>query len=260
MFTSPMSLTITANLIPFLFESYDHAHRALDGEAGALLASKADGQGMKILSNWEWGFRQVTNNKMPIEKPEDFKQLKMRVPNEIQLEAMYKTLGSTTSIIAFPELYMALAQGVVDGQCNPLSTIYYDKFYEVQKYLTILNHVYNTQMLVMSEKCWNSLTPEQQEIVERASLEAGEVARAENLKSEENIIAEMERLGLKLAILILDLSVILWDLQLKPLQNLQERNSQKNSSSSLMLLDKQFSRKGTIFVGWSPDSQEFLWI
>ncbi len=186
-----------AVMIPFLFESYDHAHRALDGEAGDLLASYAKEKGFVILGNWEWGFRQLSNRLLKVEKPSDVARLKMRVPNEIQLEAMYKALGATTSIISFPELYMALAQGVVDGQCNPLATIYYQKLYEVQPYVTILNHVYNTQMLVASEKAWNSMTDETKAIVLEASKEAGLLARDLTVNSETELIKTLEAAGVE---------------------------------------------------------------
>ena len=186
-----------AVMIPFLFESYDHAHRALDGEAGKLLADYSRKQGFEVISNWEWGFRQLSNNKLAVTKPEDLARLRMRVPNEIQLMEMYKALGSTTAIIDFPELYMALAQGVVDGQCNPLSTIYYEKLYEVQPYVTILNHIYNTQMLVASEKVWNSLSSEYKRILTKASEEAGELARKLTIESEQEIIELLKKAGVK---------------------------------------------------------------
>ena len=182
-------------MIPFLFESYDHAHRALDGKAGELLASLAEKEGFIVLANWEWGFRQITNNKLPIETPEDVAQLKMRVPNEIQLQAMYEALGSTTSIVAFPELYMALAQWVVDGQCNPLATIYHHNLYEVQKYLALTNHVYNTQMLIISENVWNKLDTDTQKIFQEAALEAGKKVRELTVSSEESLIEEMKKKG-----------------------------------------------------------------
>lgn len=181
-----------AVMVPFLFESYEHAHKALDGEAGDLLASYAKEKGFVIVGNWEWGFRQLSNRLLKVEKPADVARLKMRVPNEIQLEAMYKALGATTSIISFPELYMALAQGVVDGQCNPLATIYYQKLYEVQPYVTILNHVYNTQMLVASEKAWNSLTDDTKAIVLEASKEAGILARDLTVNSEAELIEKLK--------------------------------------------------------------------
>lgn len=186
-----------AVMIPFLFESYDHAHRALDGEAGDLLAEFAARKGFVVLGNWEWGFRQLSNRKFKVERPEDVARLKMRVPNEIQLEAMYKALGATTSIVAFPELYMALAQGVVDGQCNPLATIYYENLYEVQPYVTILNHVYNTQMLVASQKTWNSLSEENKQILLEASAIAGKLDRDLAVNSEEDLIDQLIKAGVE---------------------------------------------------------------
>lgn len=186
-----------AVMIPFLFEGYEHAHRALDGEAGKLLADYAAEKGFVVLGNWEWGFRQLSNRLLKVEKPADVARLKMRVPNEIQLEAMYKALGATTSIISFPELYMALAQGVVDGQCNPLSTIYYQKLYEVQPYVSILNHVYNTQMLVASQKAWDSMNDKTKQIVLDASVEAGRLARELTIDSEEELIAKLREAGVE---------------------------------------------------------------
>ncbi len=187
-----------AIMIPFLFESYEHAHRTLDGKAGELLAEKAAEKGFIVLANWEWGFRQITNNKRPINSPADVKGMKMRVPNEIQLQAMFDALGANSSIVAFPELYMALAQGVVDGQCNPIATIYHQKFYEVQDYLTLTNHIYNTQMLVISEIVWNSLSDGIKAILTDAAMQAGRLVRDLNQQEEDQLIADMEKKGMKI--------------------------------------------------------------
>jgi tripartite ATP-independent transporter DctP family solute receptor len=186
-----------AVMIPFLFDDYDHAHRALDGEAGQLLADMALEENFVVLANWEWGFREITNSKLPITKPADVAKLKMRVPNEIQLQAMYETLGATTAVVAFPELYMALAQGVVDGQCNPVATIFFQKFYEVQDYMSVTNHVYNTQMLVMSDKLWNSLSAETQSILKDAAMEAGKKVRELTISSEQDLISQLEDKGMQ---------------------------------------------------------------
>lgn len=177
-----------AVMIPFLFTSYEHAHRTLDGPAGDLLAAMAEKEDLITLSNWEWGFRQITNNKVPIKSPEDIKGLKMRVPNEIQLQAMFKTLGANTNIVAFPELYLALAQGVVDGQCNPLATIYHNKFFEVQKYLAITNHVYNTQTLMASKAIWDTLPEDVQSILKESAQVAGLYVRQISNAADEQLI------------------------------------------------------------------------
>ncbi|MBW2059409.1 MAG: TRAP transporter substrate-binding protein [Deltaproteobacteria bacterium] len=182
-------------MIPFLFDSYDFAHKVLDGPAGQMLADLADKAGFKVLANWEWGFRQITNSKRPIYKPEDLIGLKMRVPHEIQLEEMYKALGVTTTVISFPDLYMALSQKVVDGQCNPLPTIYHQKFYEVQKYLALTNHVYNTQMLVMSEKSWNRLSKDDQRIIKESAKIAGDYVRKLIVVEEEKLVGKIKAYG-----------------------------------------------------------------
>jgi tripartite ATP-independent transporter DctP family solute receptor len=186
-----------AVMIPFLFDDYEHAHRALDGKAGQLLADMALKENFVVLANWEWGFREITNSKLPITRPADIAKLKMRVPNEIQLQAMYETLGATTAVVAFPELYMALAQGVVDGQCNPVATIFFQKFYEVQDYMSVTNHVYNTQMLVMSDKAWNKLPAETQSILKDAAMEAGQKVRELTISSEEDLISQLEDKGMQ---------------------------------------------------------------
>lgn len=183
-------------MIPFLFEDYDHAHRTLDGEAGQLLAKMAEKKGFIVLSDWEWGFRAITNSKRPIYTPDDLKGLRMRVPSEMQLQETFKALGSYNTVVAFPELYMALAQGVVDGQCNPISTIYDQKFYETQKYLAITNHSYNSEMLIMSKRVHDKMPADYQKILKEAAMEAAPLVRRLTIESEQKLIEEMEAKGM----------------------------------------------------------------
>lgn len=183
-------------MTPFLFEDYDHAHRTLDGEAGELLAEMAKKKGFIVLSDWEWGFRAITNSKRPINTPEDLKGLRMRVPSEMQLQETFKALGTHNTVVAFPELYMALAQGVVDGQCNPISTIYDQKFFETQKYLAITNHSYNSAMLIMSKRVWDRLPADYQKILKDAAIEAAPLVRRLTIESEQKLIEEMAALGM----------------------------------------------------------------
>jgi TRAP-type transport system periplasmic protein len=182
-------------MMPFIYDGYEHAHRALDGAAGDALADLAAEQGFVVLANWEWGFRQITNSRRPIESSADIQGLKMRVPNEIQLMAMFEALGASTETIAFPELYMALAQGVVDGQDNPIPTIYHQKFFEVQSYVALTNHVYNTQMLVMSPCAWDALSDADREVVLDAAAAAGQLVRQLTLEDEDQLVAAMEAAG-----------------------------------------------------------------
>lgn len=183
--------------IPFIFDSYETAHKVLDGPAFDWLAKISEKEGFILLSNWEWGFRNITNNKVPIMKPEDVKGLKLRVPPEMHLQATMESLGAVVTKIAFPEVYMALAQNVVDGQENPLSAIYHQKFYEVQKHLALTQHTYSCMMHVVNPKKWAKLTPEQQKIIREESRAAGQFMRKAVMDEEKDIIANMEKAGVK---------------------------------------------------------------
>jgi len=183
--------------MPYLFDSYEHAHRVLDGPAMIWLAPLAEKQGLIILSNWEWGFRNLTNNRRPVNKPEDVRGLKIRVPPVLGLEATMQALGAEVSKIGFNELPLALSQGVVDGQENPLNVIYYYKLHEVQKHLALTRHVYYNQVHLMNVKSWARLTPAQQKIVREESKAAGDSARKMIITEEEDLIARMVDAGMK---------------------------------------------------------------
>ncbi len=184
-------------MLPFMYEDYAHAYRVLDGPAMAWFAPLAEKEGFVLLANWEWGFRNLTNNKRPILKPEDVKGLKIRVPPEIQLEATMEALGGIVTKIAFPELYLALAQGVVDAQENPIAVIAHNKFYEVQKNLALTRHVYNNMIHVISAKTWAKLSPEQKTILKEESKLAGEYMRKAIQAEENSQIALIEKAGVK---------------------------------------------------------------
>jgi TRAP-type transport system periplasmic protein len=176
-------------MLPFVYDGYDHAYRVLDGPFMDWVAPELEKENLVFLSNWEWGFRNITNNVRPVKTPEDVKGLKLRVPPEIQLQAAMEACGAVVTKIAFPELYMALKQGVVDGEENPLAVVYHFKLYEVQKHLSLTRHVYNSMVHVMSKKTWDKLTPEQQDIVKEESQKAGNFFR-EAIKAEEADLVE----------------------------------------------------------------------
>lgn len=184
-------------VMPYLFDSYEHAHRVLDGPAMGWLGPLAEKQGFVILANWEWGFRNLTNNKRPINQPEDVRGLKIRVPPVVGIEASMQALGAEVSKIGFNELPMALAQGAIDGQENPLNVIYYFKLHEVQKHLALTRHVYYNQIHLMSVKSWAKLTPAQQTIVREESKVAGDSARQKIIAEEDELIARMVNAGVK---------------------------------------------------------------
>jgi TRAP-type C4-dicarboxylate transport system substrate-binding protein len=143
----------------------------------AWLAPRAEKQGFILLHNWEYGFRNVTNSVRPINVPDDVKGLKLRTPPELQIQASMEALGAIVQAIAFPELYLALSQKVVDGEENPISVIYYSKFYEVQKHLAITRHVYNNMIHTIGVNTWKKLTSQQQAIFREESAASGNLMR-----------------------------------------------------------------------------------
>lgn len=184
-------------VMPYLFDSYEHAHRVLDGPAMAWLAPLAEKQGFVILSNWEWGFRNLTNNQRPVNKPEDVRGLKIRVPPVAELEFTMEALGAQVRKIGFKELPQALSKGLIDGQENPLNVIYYNKLYEMQKHLALTRHVYYNTLHLISAKSWAKLTPAQQTIVREESKAAGDGARKAIIAEEDELIAKMAAAGVK---------------------------------------------------------------
>lgn len=186
-----------AVMLPFIWDGPQHAFRVLDGPAMAWLAPLAEKQGFILLRNWEYGFRNVTNTVHPINTPDDVKGLKLRTPPELQIQASLEALGATVQAIAFPELYLALSQKVVDGEENPIAVIYFNKFYEVQKYLAITRHIYNNMIHTVSAAAWKKLDAGQQAIFREESTAAGDVMRKLIGDQEFDQIAKIEAAGMQ---------------------------------------------------------------
>ena len=182
---------------PYFFDDHRHVFACLDGKPGDMLKAKALEAGFKVLYFWDNGFRQVTNSVRPLNSPADFVGLRLRVPPEITLETAMRTLGATPTTIAFTELYMAMLQGVCDGQENPLATIYNDKFYEAQKYVAMMNYSYHTNHILFNPGVWNSFSPE----IQKAIMEAGEVATKFNrqlvMDNEKQYIEDLIKNGME---------------------------------------------------------------
>ncbi len=162
---------------PFAFKDYAMADRIIDGDFKAWAAPELLKKNLVHLSDWEWGFRQLTNSKKPINTPADMKGMKIRTPPAFAYQAFVEAAGGNAQTIAFAELVMAMKQGVVDGQENPVGTIYDLKLYETQKYMSILNYTYSSMVHVVNKNSWAKLTPEQQKIVTEESVAAAKHAR-----------------------------------------------------------------------------------
>jgi TRAP-type transport system periplasmic protein len=184
-------------MTPFAFSSYENAHEVLDGPFMDWAAPKLEEQGLVMLSNWEYGFRNITNSVRPIETPADVEGLKLRTPPELQIVAALEGLGAATTQIAFPELPNALNQGVVDGQENPIGVIYHYKLNDFQENLALTRHVYNSMVHVINKDVFDGLTPEQQQILREESKAAGDMMRAAVIAQEAEEIAALEAKGMK---------------------------------------------------------------
>jgi tripartite ATP-independent transporter DctP family solute receptor len=156
------------NGVGFAFNDDKAAHAAMDGDLGAHIRAGIGKSGLAVMENiWENGFRQLTSSSRPIRTPADLQGFKVRVPVAPLWVSMFKAFGAGPAALNFSELYSALQTRVVEGQENPLVTIDKAKLYEVQKYCSITNHVWNGYWLLMNPRRWNTLPAPIQDIVRK---------------------------------------------------------------------------------------------
>lgn len=176
---------------PFLIRDYDHARKVLDSNVGMEIADVFSDYGVKHLAYSASGFRVISSNKK-IEKPEDYKGVRMRIPNVSTFVEMSKLLGVNAQTMAFTEVFTALEQGVVDAQENPMSLIKAQGFYEVQKYIIESNHMFTALNLGMNKNFFDNLNEEQKEIVLEAaahySQESWDLVVQDNEKTKQYFI------------------------------------------------------------------------
>ena len=183
--------------MPFLFSSPAAAFKLLDGPLGKELADRSADKGLVLLGTWDNGIRQMTNSKRPINTVEDMKGLKMRVPPDATLVDIMKALGAEAQQIKFAELYVALQQGVVDGQENPLVNIHASKLYEVQKHLALTNHQFQMTPLLMSKRSWDKLSDADKKAVQEAAAEATALQRKLSQEADERLLADLKAKGVQ---------------------------------------------------------------
>jgi TRAP-type transport system periplasmic protein len=203
---SAMSTTIIASLnpefniydVPFLFKSSDVAYEIMDGEIGDKLSESLEQYDLVGLGYLDATYRNLTNNKKEVRTPDDLKGLNVRtLENALQVK-FWKELGANPTAISFSELYSALESNVVEGQENPFNVINSSKFFEVQKFMTRTEHLLMPRFVVVSDKFWNSLTPEEQTIVQEAIKVGSDNMRAESLNQQDAAIANIEANGVKI--------------------------------------------------------------
>ena len=181
----------------FLFANEAEADALLDGPIGKRLMDRLPEHGLVGLAYWENGFRNVTNSKRPITRPEDLDGLKIRVmQNPVYMET-FKAVHANPVPMAFGELFTALETRTVDAQENPFSIILANKFYEVQKYLSVTRHSYNTFIVLMSKKFWDRLSAKEKQILQEAAIEARDHERQVSRAASGKALAELRTKGMQ---------------------------------------------------------------
>lgn len=191
----PLNLT----MLPFIVDSYEQGWKLYD-DSRWLKAQfeKAPAKGFRFLATWEAGFRNMTTRD-PLRTPADAKGKKLRTfPNEMMRWTL-ESMGFNVQIMPLPEVYLAIQQGTVSGQENPIDTIYANKFYEVAPNVTLTNHVYSPIPLTISEKTWQKLSPQDREAVTRAAKETAAWIRNEIRANDDRQLKDMSSRGAKVA-------------------------------------------------------------
>ncbi|MBA3520241.1 MAG: TRAP transporter substrate-binding protein [Rhizobiales bacterium] len=182
--------------LPFVFDSRETVAKLLDGEVGETLRkSMREKAGLEVLAFGEIGFRQITNNERPIVVPADLEGIRIRVPGSPMRSLMFETYGATPVTMNLGELYLALQQGTVDAQENPLAGTINRSFQEVQKYFSMSNHVYTPVTFAMNAAKYDSLTPEQQQAVKEAAQQAAEYTRQLGAEADEKLLTQLREGG-----------------------------------------------------------------
>jgi len=186
---------------PFIFRDYDHFQKVVTGPVGQDLMAAVEAElGVKPLFIVQHAsFRRITNSVRPILKPEDMKGLKIRDPNVPAYSIVTRAMGAVPVPMDFAELYMALSRKVVDGQHNPLSHVVGSKFFEVQKYLTLVPYGLPPHVVSLSKNAWGRLSAEQQKAVLEAGAETARTFPSQGIAQEREYIEQVKAKGMVVA-------------------------------------------------------------
>lgn len=212
---------------PFLFSDFDMAWKFMDSDIEAEAEKSLSKSNMHVLAHYCNGFRCITNSVKTINSPEDMKGLIIRTPeNPVIMETM-TSLGANPQALSFSELYPALRNGTYDGQENPIPVIYNNKLYEVQKYLSVTNHIYSGMCFVISEDIYKRLSNGDREIIEKAAQNSAELDRNLNREQTESLLSELEKQG-----------IIVTEPELAPFKDATKRVLERNKNTYGALYDK----------------------
>lgn len=190
--TSAIVPELNALGLPFLFENTDRAMDVLNGPVGVELNKRFEAVGVVPLDWWDNGIRHMTNSKQKVMAPADLAGMKIRTPADPMTIDIFQALGAGTEQIAFGELYIALQQGVVDGQENPLANIESSKLHEVNKYISLTAHKWESTPFLMSKIAQARLGPDL-EAVKAAAKEAGDLQRKLSSEKAAEVLANFRK-------------------------------------------------------------------
>ena len=183
--------------LPFLVADRDHLARIDETFFKDVLVPAAEAEGYRPLAVWENGFRHITNNVRPIDTPADLEGLKIRTPNSSWRVAMFSEYGANPTPMSFSEVFVSLQTGVIDGQENPLTNIAGAKLQEVQKYLSLSNHVYSPAYPTVGVAVFEKLDPEVQQILIETAQEMALWAREQGAAAEGTLLEELKSGGME---------------------------------------------------------------
>lgn len=178
--------------LPFLFSSIEQTYEVLDGDIGRELAERISDRGLTLLSWWDNGIRHVTNNLRPVREPTDLGGMVIRTPDDPMTIAIFQSLSASPIPLDFNELYLALRQGTVDAQENPIPNIASSNLQEVQQYLSLTAHKYESTPLIVAQPLWEGLNDDERDTLQEAAEEAKEYQRAEFRRQTEELLVEFE--------------------------------------------------------------------
>ncbi|MEW5881707.1 MAG: TRAP transporter substrate-binding protein [Pseudomonadota bacterium] len=181
--------------MPYLVKDREHMKRIEREVFWSKLAPEAEKKGLKVIGVWENGYRHITNNKRPINTPDDLKGIKLRVPEGKWRVKMFQTYGANPSPMKFSEVFTALQTGVMDGQENPFTQIYSAKFQEVQKYLSLTGHVYTPAYVTVGSKKWASLPADVRKVLEDTAKETQAFVYQKAAKDDEELLGKIKAAG-----------------------------------------------------------------
>ncbi|MEM7222203.1 MAG: TRAP transporter substrate-binding protein [Pseudomonadota bacterium] len=183
--------------MPYLVKDREHMGKIEDEIFWTKLAPAVEDKGYKVLAVWENGFRHITNNDGPIDKPEDLQGLKLRTPKGAWRVKMFKSYGANPTPMSFSEVFTALQTGVIDGQENPFAQIYSAKFQEVQDYLSLTGHVYTPAYVVVGKEKWESLPEDVRQILEETAKENQAFVYETAAQLETDLLTKLKEGGMK---------------------------------------------------------------